>query len=72
MFFNERKVMVDLAWKNRLPAIYPEREYAEAGGLIAYGPSVPDNFRRAASGLCRSHSQRGKARRFARRAADQV
>src|SRR6266478_3027356 len=37
MFFNERKVMVDLAWKNRLPAIYPEREYAEAGGLIAYG-----------------------------------
>jgi len=53
MFFNERKVMVDLAWKNRLPAIYPEREYAEAGGLIAYGPSVPDNFRRAAGYVAR-------------------
>jgi putative tryptophan/tyrosine transport system substrate-binding protein len=53
MFFNERKVMVDLAWKNRLPAIYPERENAEAGGLIAYGPSVPDNFRRAAGYVAR-------------------
>jgi len=53
MFFNERKVMVDSAWKNRLPAIYPEREYAEAGGLIAYGPSVPDNFRRAAGYVAR-------------------
>jgi putative tryptophan/tyrosine transport system substrate-binding protein len=53
MFFNERKVMVDVAWKNRLPAIYPEREYAEAGGLIAYGPSVPDNFRRAAGYVAR-------------------
>jgi putative ABC transport system substrate-binding protein len=53
MFFNERKVMVDLAWKNRLPAIYPEREYAEAGGLMAYGPSVPDNFRRAAGYVAR-------------------
>jgi putative tryptophan/tyrosine transport system substrate-binding protein len=53
MFFNERKVMVDLAWKNRLPAIYPEREYAEVGGLIAHGPSVPDNFRRAAGYVAR-------------------
>jgi ABC-type uncharacterized transport system substrate-binding protein len=53
MFFNERKVMVDVAWKNRLPAIYPEREYAEAGGLMAYGPSVPDNFRRAAGYVTR-------------------
>jgi putative ABC transport system substrate-binding protein len=53
MFFNERKVMVELAWKNRLPAIYPEREYAEDGGLIAYGPSVPDNFRRAAGYVVR-------------------
>jgi putative tryptophan/tyrosine transport system substrate-binding protein len=53
MFFNERKVMVELAWKNRLPAIYPEREYAEDGGLIAYGPSVPDSFRRAAGYVVR-------------------
>ena len=32
----------------RVPAPYPEREYADDGGLIAYGPNVPDNFRRAA------------------------
>jgi putative ABC transport system substrate-binding protein len=33
----------------RVPALYPEREYAVEGGLIAYGPNVPDSFRRAAS-----------------------
>ena len=32
----------------RLPAIYPEREYTDEGGLMAYGANVPDNFRRAA------------------------
>ena len=32
----------------RLPAIYPEREYVDDGGLMAYGANVPDNFRRAA------------------------
>jgi putative ABC transport system substrate-binding protein len=30
------------------PAIYPEREYADDGGLIAYGANVPDHFRQAA------------------------
>jgi putative ABC transport system substrate-binding protein len=53
LFFNERTVIIDLARTNRLPAIYPEREYAEDGGLIAYGPSVPDNFRRAAGYVAR-------------------
>jgi putative ABC transport system substrate-binding protein len=28
--------------------VYPEREYADDGGLLAYGPSVPNNFRRVA------------------------
>jgi putative ABC transport system substrate-binding protein len=32
----------------RLPAIYPERDYVEDGGLMAYGTNVPDNFRRMA------------------------
>jgi ABC-type uncharacterized transport system substrate-binding protein len=41
--------IVDLASKARVPAIYPEREYAEAGGLIAYGANVPEHFRQAAS-----------------------
>ena len=31
-----------------MSALYPEREYADDGGLMAYGPNVPDNFKRAA------------------------
>jgi putative tryptophan/tyrosine transport system substrate-binding protein len=48
MFWNERARIVALIAKTGLPAIYPEREYADAGGVLAYGPNVPDNFRRAA------------------------
>src|SRR6185369_7237554 len=47
--FGERKRLVDLAAKNRLPAVYPWREYVDAGGLMAYGPNVADLYRRAAS-----------------------
>jgi putative ABC transport system substrate-binding protein len=47
-FSNERTRLVDLAVKNRLPVMYPQSEFAEAGGLMSYGPSVPDLFRRAA------------------------
>jgi ABC-type uncharacterized transport system substrate-binding protein len=43
-----RKVIVDLAAKNRLPVMYPERRFTEAGGLMSYGPSLPDLYRRAA------------------------
>ena len=49
MFWNERARIVGLAAKHRMPGIYPEREYADDGGLLAYGPNVPDNFRRAAA-----------------------
>jgi putative ABC transport system substrate-binding protein len=49
MFWNERVQIVALAARSRLPAIYPEREYADDGGVLAYGPNVPDNFRRAAA-----------------------
>jgi putative tryptophan/tyrosine transport system substrate-binding protein len=38
----------DLAAANRLPAIYSRREFAEAGGLLAYGSSFSENYRRAA------------------------
>jgi ABC-type uncharacterized transport system substrate-binding protein len=48
MFFDERKRLVDLAAKNRIPAAYGLREYVEAGGLISYGPHGPDLYRRAA------------------------
>jgi putative ABC transport system substrate-binding protein len=48
MFWNHRRAIIALINAARLPAMYPEREYADDGGLMAYGPSVPDNFRRAA------------------------
>jgi putative ABC transport system substrate-binding protein len=40
---------VTFAAASHLPALFPEKEVAEAGGLIAYGPSVPASFRRAAA-----------------------
>jgi ABC-type uncharacterized transport system substrate-binding protein len=35
--------------RQRLPAIYAEKEYVHAGGLVSYGPDYPDLFRRAAA-----------------------
>jgi putative ABC transport system substrate-binding protein len=49
MFYSQRARLVDLASQYRLPAIYQGREFADAGGLIAYGPSESANFYRAAS-----------------------
>ena len=48
MLWANRGQIVSLAAKHRLPAISPWREYAEAGGLMGYGPSIPDGYRRAA------------------------
>jgi len=49
MFISERRRLVDLAAKNRLPAVYPWKEFVDAGGLMAYGPNYDDLFRRAAT-----------------------
>jgi putative ABC transport system substrate-binding protein len=49
MFFIERRRLVDLTAKNRLPAVYPLREYVDAGGLLVYGPKLADLYRRAAT-----------------------
>jgi putative ABC transport system substrate-binding protein len=49
MFTSERRRLVNLAAKNRLPTMYPLREFVDAGGLMAYGPNLPDLFRRAAT-----------------------
>jgi putative ABC transport system substrate-binding protein len=49
MFFVQRNRIAELAAQFRLPAIYLEREFCDAGGLICYGVSVPGNFRRAAA-----------------------
>jgi putative ABC transport system substrate-binding protein len=48
VFFRQRAEMAEMAIKNRLPAIVPFREAAEAGVLMAYGPSLPDMLRRTA------------------------
>jgi putative tryptophan/tyrosine transport system substrate-binding protein len=47
--FQYRDTIVGLAAKNRLPAAYGRREFADAGGLISYGASFPDLYRRAAT-----------------------
>jgi putative tryptophan/tyrosine transport system substrate-binding protein len=44
-----RSLIADLAVKHLLPAIYGSREFVDAGGLIAYGVSYPDLYRRAAT-----------------------
>ena len=49
VFDSERRRLVDLAAKNRLPTVYSYRSYVEAGGLMSYGPDLPDSFRRAAT-----------------------
>ena len=47
-FFN-RELITEFAAKHRLPAMYSFREYVDAGGLMSYGTSFPDLFRRAAT-----------------------
>jgi putative ABC transport system substrate-binding protein len=46
--FVHRDLIVALAARHKLPAIYPERGFAAAGGVISYGPNYDDQFRRAA------------------------
>jgi putative ABC transport system substrate-binding protein len=48
MFFSQRERVVELAAKNRLPAMYPGVEFVQAGGLMSYGPDFHYLFRRAA------------------------
>jgi putative tryptophan/tyrosine transport system substrate-binding protein len=46
-----RQLIVELVEKSRLPAMYPYREYAEAGGLMAYGTDLAELWRRIADDL---------------------
>jgi len=46
---DRRELIARLAAHHRLPAVYPFRYFAEAGGLMSYGPDVVDLFRRSAS-----------------------
>ena len=49
MLLANKTRIIEFAAKSRLPALFPDQEFAEAGGLMAYGPSLASNFRRAAS-----------------------
>ena len=48
VFTAQRKQIADLSAKHRFPTVSGTREYTEVGGLMAYGPSFPDMYRRAA------------------------
>lgn len=47
--FKNRQVIVDFALKRRLPSLYQERLFVDAGGLLSYAPGFSDLFRRAAT-----------------------
>ena len=47
-FFGQRKRIVGLAGKHRLPAIYVQKEFVDEGGLMSYGADYEDLFRRSA------------------------
>jgi putative tryptophan/tyrosine transport system substrate-binding protein len=49
MLFDSRARIVAFTAESRLPAIFSGREFAEAGGLMTYGPNLAANFRRAAA-----------------------
>ena len=47
--FAHRRRILDLAAQTRLPSVFDTRVFVEEGALMAYGPNVPDQFRRAAA-----------------------
>ena len=48
LLINHRELIVELAARYRLPAVYPFRIFSELGGLLSYGPNFQDIFRRTA------------------------
>jgi putative ABC transport system substrate-binding protein len=51
--YGDRGAIVDFAVEHRLPGAFPNREFVEVGGLMSYGVSIPDLFRRAAGSVDR-------------------
>ena len=49
VFVGQHRRIADLAARSRLPALYSQREFVDAGGLVSYGPNLVDMFRRAAT-----------------------
>jgi ABC-type uncharacterized transport system substrate-binding protein len=48
---SNQRIIIELAAKHRVPAIYPSREFVDAGGLISFGVNYPDLYRRTAISL---------------------
>ena len=49
LLITHRDLIIELAARHRLPAIYPLRSFVAGGGLISYGPDIVDQYRRAAA-----------------------
>ncbi len=49
LIVDQRKRIADLALKNRLPSMFASSEYTDAGGLMSYGPNIPEQYHRAAT-----------------------
>src|SRR5205823_818525 len=49
LFIQNYRTIAELAAKNRLPSVSQIRQYAEAGGMVSYGPNLAEQFRRAAT-----------------------
>lgn len=49
VFLDQRTRIANLAAKHRLPPVYGMEDHVDAGGLVIYGPSVTERFRRAAA-----------------------
>jgi hypothetical protein len=71
VLFSERTLVAKLAAKNRLPAMCPQAEYVEDGGLTTYSVSIP-GLVPPCGDLRRQNLKRREARRPAGRTADQV
>jgi len=68
---NYRKQIAEFATKNRLPTMSGLREYVDAGGLLSYGPTLGDLYRRAA-GYVDKNTQRRKTFGASGRTANQI
>ena len=65
IFLTNQEQIVKLAAKNRLPAIYPQSTYVNAGGLVSYAANELENYRRAAT-VCGQDIEGCETRRSAR------
>jgi len=53
---SQRERIAALAARHRIPPIYVQRDYVEAGGLMSYAPGLPDTYHQAGRLCCRQSS----------------